>query len=283
MSYVSDRIFSFILQLFPKGRAYYVPLPTVDEDVYVDETGAAYVDESGDVYVDSSDTQEGGIFARFLRSFAGDGDNITGTLERVYYDADRVLYSILPDNEFFTDGTVDPRDNDCDTAERHWGMVRYGVTSPSTPTRAERMAAILTRMRYPGTAAPRQAASYLQSQLQSSGFNVFVYENLDNLSPEEVLGIPVGNAIHGDFDHGQLNHGGGLASSGVTVIANSIDEAVDALFIVPPGNYHGIYYFAGATIDTFANVPAVRKTEFRQTLLRLKCANLAGYLFVNYV
>lgn len=283
MSYVSDRIFSFILQLFPKGRAYYVPLPTVDEDVYVDETGAAYEDEGGDVYVDSSDTQEGGIFARFLRSFAGDGDNITGTLERVYYDGDRVLYSILPDNEFFTDGTVDPRDNDCDTAERHWGMVRYGVTSPATPTRAERMAAILTRMRYPGTAAPRQAASYLQSQLQSAGLNVFVYENLSNLSVDEVLGSPEGNAYYNEIEYGQAEYGETLDMGNVSIIANSIDAAVDANFVVPAGSYQGTLFIGGSPLGSFADVPAVREMEFRQTVLRLKCAQLAIYCFINYI
>lgn len=282
MNYISRRILNLAKQLYPNGRAFWMPPTIVDGDDYVtedlDDTYATEDEE--DDYVSSDSATAGGEFERFNISFGGDGSNRVGTLERVNNDATGILYSMLADNPYFTDGTVNPLDNDCNDWERRLGLVQYGITSATTPTRLQRMAAINTKYIYPGTTAPRQSAEYLQSQLQSAGFNVFVYENLSNQSPDDVIGIASQAANLGGFNLGESNLG---EIFGGTVIANYIDEVKDARYAFKPPNFHNTFFISGNPITTFADVALVQKTQFRQLILDLKPAHMAGFLFVNYI
>ena len=250
MSYISDNILSLFKQLHPKGRAWNIPPATNIES--------------------------------FQKAFGGDGTNQTGTAERAWNDMVSLKNSLLPDSANFTDGTVSPMDNDCDDWERRLYMIRWGITSSITPTRLQRMAAIATKMGYPGTDQPRQSAGYLQAMLQAYGFNVYVYENLSNLSPAEILGEPAGPSVFGAVISGEEVYGGTWAEEDITVIANSVNPAIDALFDIPAGNYHGIFIIAGATITTFANVAAIQQTQFRQIVLQLKPAHMAGFTFIHF-
>ena len=245
MNYIAQQFLNLAKQLFPKGRAYWIP------------TGSAV--------------------ETLVKTFNGNGSNQVGTLERVYSDANSVLDHIIPDNPNFTDGTVDPLDNDCNDGERRWGLVQYGITSISTPTRLQRMAALNQKMSR--SDAPRQSASYLQSCLQAAGFNVYVYENLSNKSPDDILGPPSGAANLGDFDLGESDLGEYYTG---TIIANKVDEVIDSEFVIPDPNFHGTFFISGSPITTFANVPIIQKTQFRQLILNLKPAHMIGFLFVNY-
>ena len=206
-----------------------------------------------------------------------------GTSEKLVTDGNQLLNSILPDNPNFTDGVNDVRDNDCNDWERRLGLKQYGVTDvPTTPTRLLRMAAIAQKMRYPGTDAPRQAASYLQACLQSAGFPVYVYENPDNLTAAEVLGVPTGHSFYGSIDYGEADYGEDWSIEDVTVIANSVDPAVDALFTIPAGNNHGTFFIGGNPLGTFATIPAAQETQFRQLVLNLKPAHMAAITFILF-
>jgi hypothetical protein len=292
MNYYAQQILNLAKQLFPKGRAYQIMPPAhvgTDGEILA-EDGDTIISESGDIVMLEDGTLDSalaiGVFEQFLKSFTGDGDDLLGTMERFRSDAASFLTSMLPDNPHFTDGTVDPNDNDCDDWERRMGLTRYGVTSATTPTTEQRKLAILAKMAYPGKVKARQSAGYLESCLRSAGFDVHVYENIfpggTVRRPSEILAEDVGYAGHGLFGHGELGHGDTFELSGVTVIANYIDEAPDYYFAVDP-TYRGTFYIAGPTVDVFASVPATRKREFRQMILRLKPEHLAGYLFINYV
>ena len=240
MSYISDQLLAHIKQNSPDGRAYNYPV-------------------GGEI--------EGLQIAL-----------IEGGSEPTYDNARSILDGILPGANF-TDGTADSLDNDCNFWEGVLGLIQYGVTSASTPTRLQRMAAISTKWKYPGSDICRQSAGYLQNMLQAAGFNVFVYENLSNQSPDDILGSVSGAANLGGFDLGTTDLGEGWD---VTVIANYLDEARDSEFVINDGSYQGTFFIAGSTLTTFATVPLVRKAAFRQMILQLKPAHLVGYLFLNY-
>lgn len=245
MSYISDKILSLIKQLFPKnGRAYRIPI--------------------------------GSDIEKLMISFGGNGTNQIGTNERLLNDANKILDSLLPDNENFTDGSANPLDNDCDFWERKLNLVNWGVTP--APTRLERMAMIDVRRRHSDSL--RQSAGYIQSILQQAGFNVYVYENLSNQSPDDIIGSLSGASNLAGFNLGSRNLGEIWDG---TIIANYLDEAKDSTFVIPDLNYHGTFFISGNPITTFANVPAIQKKQFRQLLLNLKPANMVGFLFVTYI
>jgi hypothetical protein len=285
MNQVAEKILSLGKQLMPDGRAFWVPPQRPGTgSIITDEAGEYVTDEDGE-YVVTEDYTEGfgGWFERFLKAFGGDGANRTGTLERCYNDARSILDHILPlpNNDKFTDGTVNPADNDCNDFEELLGLIQWGVTSPATPTRLQRMAVIATKMRYPGTDAPRQAATYIQEQLQAAGFPVYVYENLAGVSPGDILGEPYGLAQYGTVEYGDTEYGSGTDDDGVSIIANHVEQSLDAGFVVAP-NYHGTFFISGSPITAFADIPATQKEQFRQMILSLKPAHMAGYLFINY-
>lgn len=196
---------------------------------------------------------------------------------RAWDDALDILNSILPDNDNFTAA-------DATDWERRLGIASGGDSVPL----ADRKLAIIRKMNHPGTIKARQNYRYLQGQLQAAGFNVTVYENrfddggggLITKTPGEVLGVNYGIARYGMFQFGQTNYGGYTA--GVTKIVNFLEEALDEQFIVGD-NYRSTFFIAGDTIDTFADVDADRKEEFRQLILLTKPVQCCGFLFVNYV
>jgi hypothetical protein len=193
---------------------------------------------------------------------------------KAYNDALEILNSLLPDNaDFTTDDATD--------WERRLGMIS------SNATLEDRKLAIKRKMNHPGDIKARQHYLYVQGQLQAAGFDVFVYENrfddgmggLETRSPFVVLGgLGLLDVQHGDFQHGDIQHGGIWGN----VIANYIDEAEDRKFNVG-NNLRSTFFICGNPIGTVAYVPAVRKEEFRQLILKLKPAQTVGYLSVIYI
>jgi hypothetical protein len=212
-----------------------------------------------------------GIFWRLLRA-------LSLSFNRAFVAASSIFDSIFPDNDNFTA-------EDAAIQERLYGL----PTNTSVPL-ADRKLAIYRRIAHPGEQPARQGALFIEQQLQSAGFDVYVYENRFfegspaswiTKTPSEVLGITAGYAVYGGFAYGETEYAGTWADDGITVIANYLEEAKDALFDFGD-NYRSAFFIAGASITTFADVPAVRRTEFRQLLLTLKPTNTAGWLFVNY-
>lgn len=196
---------------------------------------------------------------------------------RAYEDGLSTLSSLLPDNDNFT---VD----DATDWERRLGMITDGNVSL-----ADRKAAIIRKMNYPGLNPAKLNYLYLQSQLQLAGFNVYVYENRFPLYPsgyytQSPWDVTMGDTSllssvqHGDFQHGPIQHGVAYNNK----VANSIDKNVDFQFSLG-GTYKCTFFIGGSSLGTFANVPASRETEFRQTILKLKPVNKIAFLLINYV
>jgi hypothetical protein len=216
------------------------------DDILLNDTKQLYPDSRAFKMPPGSDFE---LFHKALNKSEG----------RAVLDALSILNDIIPDNGDFGE-------DDATAWERRLGIISGGSVVPLD----DRKAAILQKMAYPGTDAPRCAASYLQDQLQAAGFKVNVYENRFwdgaawvTKTPHEVLGTT-------------------RADHGITLIANYIEESKDATFAIIP-NYNSTFFIAGGDITDFVDVLATRKNEFRQLILQLKPQQECGFLFVNYI
>lgn len=201
---------------------------------------------------------------------------IAHTEQQAYDDALAVLNVILPDNMNFT----------ADDATR-WEE-RLGLITVSGVSLANRKLAIIRKINHPGTIPARQNYLYLQEQLQAAGFDVYVYENIFagpvTMTPTDILGGSiVGIGVYGTSEYGAVVYGDAQTGSIYeNCVANYIDEILDQWFDVGD-NLRNTFFISSAYIDVFADVPEIRKEEFRQLILKIKPVQTVGFLFVNYV
>ena len=102
------------------------------------------------------------------------------------------------------------------------------------------------------------------------------------LTPGDILDTGTDASDLGAFDLGAQNLGGFWDGE---IIANYLEPAKDARFGFTSNLQATFYISGGATIGaiaTYANVPAIRQTEFRQLILKLKRCEAVGFMFVNY-
>ena len=249
-----------------------MPEPTLIGEFYVDEGGTdEYTTEDGtESYTVESSEIIGGILYRLHRALANSLSNLRTAAKQIEWD-------MMPDNPDFT------------IQDAHDWYRRLGIYDSGLVSFSDMKAAIYQRMSWPLVPLDKQNYLFIQAQLQAAGFNVYVYENRFFIggqwitqTPGEVLGIDVGDANYGDFGYGELGYGDSLSNSGVTKIVDYLEEIKDEAFVVSP-NYRSTFFIAGSTISTFANVPAARKIEFRQLIMKLKQEQSCGFLFINYV
>ena len=198
----------------------------------------------------------------------------------------------MPDNDNFTveDATV-------------WEQ-RLGLITNDAVSLSNRKLAIIRKLNHPGTIRARQSASFIESQLQLAGFDVYVHENTDLITIENLLYSVSNVAVFGTNNFGSFNFGSiytefpnlfanlnfgsfnfGSANFNQRYfegkVANQIDEFLDYTF-----NHQNIwiktFFIGGENLGDFANVPSARKDEFRQLILRLKPTETVAYLLVNY-
>jgi hypothetical protein len=251
-----------------------MPYPKVSGGTYTTEDGGDfYTTEGGDPLISGDAALGGGILYR-LHSAIGD------VQEQTWNDALSILDSAIADNANFT---IDDAND--------WYR-RLGIYNSGTVALADMMAAINQKLNYPGEQIyGRSHYQFIEDQLQAAGFNVRVYENRFPLgpgwitkSPYDILGgtthvAQYGMAMYGSVQYGQL------ATSNVTKAVQYLEESKDALYeayLATAYGYRNTFYISGYPINTFATVPAARKTEFRQLLLQLKPLQMCGFCFINY-
>ena len=185
---------------------------------------------------------------------------------RVYDSSKNLLNIILPDNDDFSK-------TDATAWERALGLFYQPYLSL-----AERKSIILQKMQHPGNIPARQHYLYLQGHLRDIGFDVYVHEN--KFSDPPVVNNPVA-ALYGEVNYGQVNYG----SAGIahTLIANHITESLDEGFIVGSDiSMRATFFIGGAVFSNTANVPLNRKNEFKNLILKIKPAQMVGFLLINY-
>ncbi|MCE3278024.1 MAG: hypothetical protein K0S44_215 [Bacteroidetes bacterium] len=194
---------------------------------------------------------------------------------QAYQDALAIHNSILPDNANFTA-------DDATDWERRLGMV-----DGSANTLSVRKLAIQRKLNYPGNTPEKGHYLHLEEQLQSAGFNVYVYENRFPLyptgyftkTPEQVTGLSnlKSKVQYGQKNYGLFKYGGYYANK----IVNHIEEERDYHFDLG-GTLKCTFFIGGNPIGSYANVPTTRKDEFRQLILRIKQVQDVGFLLINY-
>lgn len=193
-------------------------------------------------------------------------------------DAFNILDVLYPDNDNFT------------LQDAHDWYIRLGIYDSGSVPLADMKLAIAARYGRLEEAYYRQHAAYIQEQLHASGFNdCYIYENRFFVSGvwvtktvSEVLGYAVGDADLDAFYLDEVELDSTYAAYGVTKIVQYIEESKDATFAIGT-HLRSTFFIAGATITTFANVPANRKVELRQLLITLKQLQLVGYAFITYI
>lgn len=195
-------------------------------------------------------------------------DGLIESENRFHKDARGVLSAILPDNDLFTE----------EDATR-WEILLGMIVNESVDLE-ERKLAILRKINHPGTTRARQGLGYIQNSLQAAGFNVYLFENIPetliyDFPPEQYDVVGFGEVGFGEVGFGELIY------NNTNKIANHIDEAKDATFI--PGSYRSAFFIGGITLGSYADVPEIRKDEFRQLVLKLKPVQSVAYLYINYV
>tara|TARA_R110002051_G_scaffold100614_1_gene170971 strand:+ start:341 stop:1006 length:666 start_codon:yes stop_codon:yes gene_type:complete len=181
--------------------------------------------------------------------------------KRAVDDAYSVLYSILPDNDFFTVDDATKWEN------------RLGMINGTGNTLSDRKLAIIRKMNHPGDIPARQSWDYLQNSLQAAGFDVYVHENL---TETPILGsvIQCGQVQCGQYQCGSMPY--------LFKVVNSLEASVDKNFVCST-DYRSTFVIGGAVFGSSANVLASREVEFRQLILKIKPVQTAAFLYINYI
>lgn len=193
--------------------------------------------------------------------------------QRAYEDSLSTFDSTIADNPNYIA-------EDATSWERRLGL----ITNQAVPL-SDRKAAINRKYNHPGTTPARSNYRYIEGQLQAAGFNVYVTENrfpdgfggYTTKTPEEFSGetfpvVQLGDAQLGDFQLGDVIY---------PICVNNLDERLDELFNI--GNSFVCTFFISDPYGAFADVPAIRKDEFRQLILKAKQTQAVAILLVNYI
>jgi len=128
----------------------------------------------------------------------------------------------------------------------------------------------------------RQHKNYIEYQLQTAGFDVYVFENgfIEGgvkifKRPQDIIDLLPNNVQHGgDTQHGiGVQHGGGSSD----IIANSYKP--NESFSVSDDKLWATFFIGGSSLGDFANVPEKRQEEFRELVF---IAELLLYVFLNF-
>lgn len=204
---------------------------------------------------------EGGVWENLHKA-------INTSFLRLITDALLTIDANIPDNENFSL-------EDAKVWEYRLGLFE----NPPIPLQ-ERMKAIRRKMAYPSNIIARQHPLFIQHQLQLAGFNVYIHENkfyengeLVHKQPDEIIDLGFEPTQHG----GGTQHGVQHGSAGFELIANKIGAESYGV-----GNLWATFFIGGEQLGEMATVPEVRKREFRELVLKLKPAQTAAWLFIEY-
>lgn len=192
---------------------------------------------------------------------------INTSFARLIEDSNLFIDSIFPDNENFNaeDATL-------------WEY-RLGLITNETVSLELRKQAIFRKLGYPNNIRARQNYRFIENQLNLSGFDVFVHENLPPYqTPLDIVSSSLNQIQHG----GSLQHGDSTQHGGDSfdLIANSIEEIES--FSIGANNLWSTFFIGGPNLGDTAVVPRNRLREFKETVIKLKPAHTVAFTFINY-
>ncbi len=184
----------------------------------------------------------------------------------------------------------------------------YILGLSGTGTTQERQDAILSKMGNESQVIYDELGSlskqYIEKVLRDNGFDVYVHSNgsgsnvlqkTTTMGDGSNFGGPYGTPIGGiaydppfsrfsDVSLGIPNnptlYSGELC---INFIDASKDAGYSARFTNDSRRWRYLFYIGGATLGDYANIPLVRKEEFRKLVLQLKAMGDWAMLLVNYI
>jgi len=173
--------------------------------------------------------------------------------------------SILADNLNFSL-------EDATNWERALGLINNPENTFET-----RKLVILRKYKHPGDVLYRQSSLYLQGQLQSAGFMVWVHENKFG-DPPVVYDFVT--ALYGNVKYNAVNYG---FSSSLTYkkILNSIYDETDDFGDL--AHQRAVFFIGGEFWPARISQPKPREKEFRELVLKLKPAHMAAISIVDFI
>lgn len=260
-------------QFQPTGRAWnYIHGPEqVDTETFnfIDGLNNPFVDGFGNNFVSqySVEASHGKRLTNaFLKSY-----------ERLYEDIFSLNNQILANNDGFDE-------IDASNWERVFGLVGKDL---DLDTRKNN---ILRKQSYPQGVAERGNYLLVQEQLQAAGFDVYITENRfadgsggwDVINPannQESYTICV-NRIEEELDK---NYFSVQDQSEMGDGQMGVIEMLGASLVPTSDQLRATFFIGGSTFPNSANVPLLRKDEFRHLILKLKPAQTLAYLYINYI
>lgn len=196
-------------------------------------------------------------------------DSFNTSYARLVLDANATIDSTIPDNDGFD---ID----DIGLWEFRLGL----ISNPLVPI-DDRRQAVLRKLAYPANVKARQHPLYIESQLQTAGFDVFIHENTKPYqTPEDIISVSALNVQHGEpTQHGDATQHG---SGSFDVIANSLDPN-EIFNIGGDDKLFATFFIGGLNLGDIAEVPIERQIEFRELVLKLKPAQTVAFTLINFV
>lgn len=216
---------------------------------------------------------------------------VTEGEEQVVSDIKAILHSILPDSASF------------DTADAVKWEIALGITPDLSSTLEQRKQVILDKLTHPQDIPARQSAQYMEDTLRAAGFDVYVHENLDGsrienivtsnteqLGDDQLDGNQLGTPISANPDRfapvgfGDVQLGTHQLGEHAYIdkVVNHLEYEKDVFYKIAEPGLTNVIYVSGATRPEYTDVPANRRSEFRELILLLKRAKCPAILLINY-
>lgn len=202
-----------------------------------------------------------------------------GVFEMLHESFNKSFSRMIDDGNLFLDGLFPDNDNFTTQDATLWEY-RLGLITNESLGLQLRKQSIKRKLGHPNNIKARQHSSFIEAQLQRSGFNVWVHENtLPYKNPDDVIEILLDDSQHGgDTQHGNSTyHGGGSYQ----VIANSIAE-VEPYGIGGEEYLWATFFIGGQNLGEMATVSSTRLREFKELVIKLKPAHTVAFTFINY-
>lgn len=204
---------------------------------------------------------EGGKFDLFHKA-------LNLSFVRLIEESNQLINGTFPDNEFFTD-------QDASLWEYRLGL----ITNEDLDIEI-RKKAISRKIGHPNNLRARQGIKFIEDQLRSLDFDVYIHENLPPyVTPLEAGNVSISEVQHRDsLQHGDSTQHGGDSFS---LIANSIEQLES--FAVGEDNLWATFFIGGPNLGDIAQIPLSRLKEFKELVIKLKPAHLVAFTFINFV
>lgn len=206
----------------------------------------------------------------------------------------RAIHNVINDTFLkvreFTKGLMNsyiPDNEDFDLADCEFMENKLGLITANSLSLEKRKEIILRKMSFPRGIEARQSLLYIQSQIDIYGFDVKVYENIFidefgnsyHANPDDIIELSAIGTQHG----WPTQHGGGTqhGKGSFDVIANTIQDEI--YNTGGSQNLWATFFIASKSSLTQGGfVPAARKKEFKELILKLKPAHQIAFCLINY-